>query len=951
MAEVGHPERGLRGALVGGTNGKGSVVAMTVSILGAAGLRVGTHAEAAPRQLPRADRRRRRAARARTPSRRPSSGCCRPSTASRPTVGPPTEFEALTAAAIAELARQDVDLAIVEVGHGRPAGRDQRRSTSAWRRSPTSSSTTRRYLGPTLAAIGGEKAPIIKRRQPGGDRRRRPRPAADPRPVRRAGRAAAAAPGRASRIGPRCATAAGTGSWSTPGPRRGGWTACAIGLLGRAPGRRTRRWRSRCSTRWPSGGASSVDESALRAGHGGGTLARAARGARRVRASASDGSCSTGRTTRRARAALADALDDLGVRRPTIVFGAMRDEEGARRAARPRAARPALRLHVGRRSRRARPGDAGAGLAIASPGRPRRTAPDPAERALADGRRRPGGRRRLALPRRRGPRHADRNRRGGVMEPRAGWGERTYVMGILNVTPDSFSGDGLATPDRGIDEIVAARRRAGRRLRRGRRRDPRRRVPSRPGRAARTAITRRSTRRRRPRLAIPVVRAVADGGRRPRHRSASTRRKGTVARAALAAGARIVNDVWAAHRDPDTAVAAAEAGRAPRPDAQPGGAGLPGRRLRDRRRLAAIGGRGGRRARGRARADHRRPGHRLRQGDRGEPRAAASAGGAEGRARRAAAARRHESQAVPRRAARRRPARTIESRAPPRPSPWPSRPARTSSGSTTSRTSPARGASPMPSCADDATIPDRLSLRGMRFVARHGVLPQEKVEPQRFEVDVVLHADLARAAETDELDDTIDYSALHELVRRDRHRSVLRPHRGARRRDRAGRAGRHRSGTRRRGRGPRSQAGCADRRRAATRSRRRCSGAASIEPGRDQRSAGSSPSVTSTSLVELSRRTLRVIVSPGECVTISIERSTPAADLLAIDRGDDVALLQAGGLGGAPGEHGRLAALGADQRAVVDRQALRLGQRRADRDVVDADPRAGELLARRPPAP
>ena len=31
-------------------------------------------------------------------------------------VGPPTEFEALTAAAIGELARRDVDLAIVEVG-------------------------------------------------------------------------------------------------------------------------------------------------------------------------------------------------------------------------------------------------------------------------------------------------------------------------------------------------------------------------------------------------------------------------------------------------------------------------------------------------------------------------------------------------------------------------------------------------------------------------------------------------------------------------------------------------------------------------------------------------------------------------------------------------------------------------------------------------------------------
>src|SRR3954464_5357766 len=27
------------------------------------------------------------------------------------------------------------------------------------------------------------------------------------------------------------------------------------------------------------------------------------------------------------------------------------------------------------------------------------------------------------------------------------WGERTYVMGILNVTPDSFSGDGLLAAD------------------------------------------------------------------------------------------------------------------------------------------------------------------------------------------------------------------------------------------------------------------------------------------------------------------------------------------------------------------------------------------------------------------------------------------------------------------------------------------------------------------------
>lgn len=60
--------------------------------------------------------------------------------------------------------------------------------------------------------------------------------------------------------------------------------------------------------------------------------------------------------------------------------------------------------------------------------------------------------------------------------------------------------------------------------------------------------------------------------------------------------------------------------------------------------------------------------------------------------------------------------------------------------------------------------PDRLSLLGMRFSARHGVLAHEKVEPQPFEVDVLLHADLSRSAESDALADTVDYSAVHELV-------------------------------------------------------------------------------------------------------------------------------------------------------------------------------------------
>jgi len=60
--------------------------------------------------------------------------------------------------------------------------------------------------------------------------------------------------------------------------------------------------------------------------------------------------------------------------------------------------------------------------------------------------------------------------------------------------------------------------------------------------------------------------------------------------------------------------------------------------------------------------------------------------------------------------------------------------------------------------------PDRLSLIGMRFTARHGVLPHEKVEPQPFEVDLVLHANLSAAAASDALAATVDYGELQALV-------------------------------------------------------------------------------------------------------------------------------------------------------------------------------------------
>jgi dihydrofolate synthase / folylpolyglutamate synthase len=161
LDELGHPERALHGALVGGTNGKGSVVAMASSVLGAAGLRVGTmpkphlvsyreriaidgrpldearFARAVARVLPAVDR---------------VAG----------QLGPPTEFEALTAAAFAELTAADVDLVLVEVGMG---GRlDATNVLDAGVAAITNVQLDhQRYLGHTLTAIGTEKAAIIKR--------------------------------------------------------------------------------------------------------------------------------------------------------------------------------------------------------------------------------------------------------------------------------------------------------------------------------------------------------------------------------------------------------------------------------------------------------------------------------------------------------------------------------------------------------------------------------------------------------------------------------------------------------------------------------------------------------------------------------------------------------------------------------------------------------------------
>ena len=60
---------------------------------------------------------------------------------------------------------------------------------------------------------------------------------------------------------------------------------------------------------------------------------------------------------------------------------------------------------------------------------------------------------------------------------------------------------------------------------------------------------------------------------------------------------------------------------------------------------------------------------------------------------------------------------------------------------------------------------DKILLEGMEFYAYHGVNESEKSDGQRFIVDVEMSADLSRASETDDLEDTINYSRVFRLVK------------------------------------------------------------------------------------------------------------------------------------------------------------------------------------------
>ena len=59
---------------------------------------------------------------------------------------------------------------------------------------------------------------------------------------------------------------------------------------------------------------------------------------------------------------------------------------------------------------------------------------------------------------------------------------------------------------------------------------------------------------------------------------------------------------------------------------------------------------------------------------------------------------------------------------------------------------------------------ETIRLNNMIFYAHHGYYEAERELGQKFEVDVVLECDLAKAIESDDLKDTVNYHRVYERV-------------------------------------------------------------------------------------------------------------------------------------------------------------------------------------------
>src|SRR5687768_6305437 len=132
------------------------------------------------------------------------------------------------------------------------------------------------------------------------------------------------------------------------------------------------------------------------------------------------------------------------------------------------------------------------------------------------------------------------------------WGSRTYVMGILNLTPDSFSGDGLLSPSpagvrgEGVEEAVDQAKDF---LVNGAD------ILDVGGESTRPGSQPVSADKEMERV-IPVIEAIAKEF--PEALISIDTYKAQVAEEAFKAGAHILNDVWALRADPGLAPVAAQ---------------------------------------------------------------------------------------------------------------------------------------------------------------------------------------------------------------------------------------------------------------------------------------------------------------------------------------------------------------------------------------------------------
>lgn len=60
---------------------------------------------------------------------------------------------------------------------------------------------------------------------------------------------------------------------------------------------------------------------------------------------------------------------------------------------------------------------------------------------------------------------------------------------------------------------------------------------------------------------------------------------------------------------------------------------------------------------------------------------------------------------------------------------------------------------------------DRMLVKRMVFFGYHGVIPEENRLGQKYYVDLDMRLDLARAAATDDVADTVNYAEVHALVK------------------------------------------------------------------------------------------------------------------------------------------------------------------------------------------